>query len=109
MKSFKRMAVVGLAAIVGVTGLEIGAELGIPGVPSVVGDAQARVGRPLTPVSYAGVARRTSRRVARRTAYRVAALPPGCPYGPYYGGYYYYCGGRYYQQEGNVYVQVVFD
>jgi hypothetical protein len=30
-------------------------------------DAHAVVGRPLTPVSYAGVARRSSRRVSRRT------------------------------------------
>jgi hypothetical protein len=32
-------------------------------------DAQARVGRPLTPLSYAGAARRTTRRVVRRTYY----------------------------------------
>jgi hypothetical protein len=31
--------------------------------------AHAVVGRPLTPVSYAGVARRTSRRTARRQDY----------------------------------------
>src|SRR5262245_42362571 len=50
-----------------------------------VPDAQAVVGRPLTPVSYAGVARRTSRRTVRRTAYATGA------YG--YGGYGY--GGAY--------------
>lgn len=32
--------------------------------------AHAVVGRPLTPVSYAGVARRTSRRTARRVSRR---------------------------------------
>jgi len=32
--------------------------------------AYAVVGRPLTPVSYAGVARRTSRRTARRVSSR---------------------------------------
>lgn len=32
------------------------------GVPLLVGRAEAVVGRPLTPVSYAGVARRTTRR-----------------------------------------------
>lgn len=37
-------------------------ELGMP----MVRVAQAIVGRPLTPVSYAGVARRTSRRTTRR-------------------------------------------
>jgi hypothetical protein len=31
-----------------------------------ISTAQARVGRPLTPVSVAGVSRRTSRRVSRR-------------------------------------------
>ena len=36
-----------------------------------VGTAEAVVGRPLTPVSYAGVARRTS----RRSAYRGDAYP----------------------------------
>ncbi|MBL0374599.1 hypothetical protein JJB09_21540 [Rhizobium sp. KVB221] len=33
-------------------------------IPSFVSDASARVGRPLTPVSVAGVARRTARRCA---------------------------------------------
>ena len=32
------------------------------GVPSLVSRAQAEVGRPLTPVSVAGVARRSARR-----------------------------------------------
>jgi hypothetical protein len=34
----------------------------IQGVPSLVSRAQAEVGRPLTPVSVAGVARRSARR-----------------------------------------------
>jgi hypothetical protein len=35
-----------------------------PFVPSasLISDAEARIGRPLTPMSYAGVARRTTRR-----------------------------------------------
>ncbi|UJR83626.1 hypothetical protein [Sandaracinus amylolyticus] len=72
--------------------------------------AHAVVGRPLTPVSYAGVARRTSRRTARRTvAYTTAAmttLPAGCVA----AGAYYNCGAVRYQQAydgGNVvYVEV---
>ncbi len=108
MNRAKKSAVVWLAAIVGLVGLELGTELGIPGV-NVIADAQARVGRPLTPVSYAGVARRTTRRVVRRTAYTIAALPAGCVYGPYYGGNYYRCGGAYYEPAGNVYVQIVFE
>jgi hypothetical protein len=41
-------------------------------------EAQARVGRPLTPMSYAGVARRTTRRAVAVGAAGVAA-------GAYYG------------------------
>ena len=39
------------------------------GVSCLINSAHAVVGRPLTPVSYAGVARRTSRRVTRRRYY----------------------------------------
>jgi hypothetical protein len=108
MNRMKRFAVVWLAAVVGMVGLELGVELGIPGV-AMVSEAQARVGRPLTPVSVAGTARRTTRRVVRRTAYTVAALPAGCVYGPYYGGNYYRCGSVYYEPSGSIYVQVVFE
>ena len=38
--------------------------LSIPGVQSLISSAEAIVGRPLTPVSVAGVARRTVRRCA---------------------------------------------
>jgi hypothetical protein len=109
MTRVKRSAILWLAPVLAMLAIDLGAELSVPGFQPVVGDAEARVGRPLTPVSVAGTARRTTRRVVRRTAYRVAALPPGCPYGPYYGGYYYYCGGKYYEQSGNTYVVVVFD
>ncbi|WP_199229432.1 hypothetical protein [Azospirillum sp. TSO22-1] len=44
--------------------LEFGERFEVPGVRSAVPTAEAVVGRPLTPVSYAGVARRTSRRCA---------------------------------------------
>jgi len=108
MKAMKKLAVVSIAAVVGAVGLELGAELGVPGV-WVISEAQAIVGRPATPVSVAGVGRRTTRRVVRRTAYTVAALPAGCVYGNYYGGMYYRCGGVYYEPSGNVYVQVVFE
>lgn len=42
--------------------LELGETLSIPGVHSMIPTADAVVGRPLTPVSVAGVARRTARR-----------------------------------------------
>ena len=35
---------------------------------AIISDAEARIGRPMTPVSVAGVARRTTRRTIRRTA-----------------------------------------
>jgi hypothetical protein len=45
-------------------GLEVGSRAFTDGGLSVVSSAEARVGRPLTPVSVAGVARRTTRRCA---------------------------------------------
>jgi hypothetical protein len=73
----------------------------------MISTADARVGRPLTPVSVAGVARRTTRRAIRRGAY-IASLPGACPYGTYYGYSLYYCGGTYYQRSGSGYVIVYF-
>jgi hypothetical protein len=44
--------------------LEIGERFEIRGVHSFVSTAEAVIGRPLTPVSVAGVARRSARRCA---------------------------------------------
>jgi hypothetical protein len=79
------------------------------GVSLSVESAQARVGRPLTPVSVAGVARRQNRRAAYGygvgagvagaaaigTAAAVAANSPNWGWGgsPYYSGGPYYGGG----------------
>jgi hypothetical protein len=60
----KRIGIFLLAAIVGSLCFEFGHEVGIPGVPALVTPAEAVVGRPLTPVSVAGVARRSARRCA---------------------------------------------
>ncbi len=78
------------------------------GISLSIESAQARVGRPLTPVSVAGVARRQNRRAgygygygagvagaaAVGTAAAVAATSPsqGWGTGPYYGGRPYYGG-----------------
>lgn len=43
------------------------------GASMSINSAQARVGRPLTPVSVAGVARRTTRRTVRRNVYGAGA------------------------------------
>ena len=58
-----------LAITVFLISLELGERFEIPGVHSFVSTAQAIVGRPLTPVSYAGVARRTARRCAAGVYY----------------------------------------
>jgi hypothetical protein len=53
-----------LAGLIGLGGLDLAGRLPIPAVSSLVSTAEARVGRPLTPVSVAGTARRTARRCA---------------------------------------------
>ncbi|PSH65093.1 hypothetical protein [Phyllobacterium sophorae] len=60
----RKLKVILLTAIVGLFGLEPGSEFSVPSLYGFVGTAEARVGRPLTPVSVAGVARRTVRRCA---------------------------------------------
>ena len=49
---------------VGLLGLQTSGKVSPLGMFSLVSKAEARVGRPLTPVSAAGVARRTVRRCA---------------------------------------------
>ena len=58
----KRISVGLLAIIIYGICLELGERFEIPGVYSFVSTAEAVVGRPLTPVSVAGVARRSARR-----------------------------------------------
>ena len=60
----KRIGVSLLAIIVYCIFLELGERFEIRGVHSFVSTAEAIIGRPLTPMSYAGVARRTARRCA---------------------------------------------
>jgi hypothetical protein len=64
MSMSKRFGVVAIVGAIVVCGSELGERLSIPGVHSLIPTADARVGRPLTPVSVAGVARRTTRRCA---------------------------------------------
>jgi hypothetical protein len=79
------------------------------GVSLSVESAQARVGRPLTPVSVAGVARRQYRRSAYGPGVVGAGLAGAAVVGtaaavaatsPYYGGPGYYAGGPYYRGAG---------
>ena len=60
----KRIGVGLLAIIIYGICLELGERFEIRGVHSFVSTAEAIIGRPLTPMSYAGVARRTARRCA---------------------------------------------
>jgi len=71
--------------------------------------AEARVGRPLTPGSVAGVARRTTRRTLRRSAIYVGALPGGCVRTTVSGYAVWRCGGTYYQSAGGRYAVVYID
>lgn len=57
----KRLRISALALVIGIGGLELGTQLSAPGFHSFVSFAEAKVGRPLSPVSVAGVARRNNR------------------------------------------------
>jgi hypothetical protein len=61
---FKRFTLAAAAILLGALVLDAGHSLVTPGSSSFIGSAEARVGRPLTPVSVAGAARRTVRRCA---------------------------------------------
>ena len=104
MQSKSRTILVGCAVMA--TGLVIDASLhsGI-----IITDAQARVGRPMTPGSVAGVARRTTRRTIRRTTIYAATLPRGCTTVVIEGTTLQQCGGTYYQPYNNQYVVVNVD
>jgi hypothetical protein len=73
---------------------------------SLIKEAHAIVGRPATPVSAAGVARRTTRRTIVATTTYVAALPPACTVVVVEGASLHHCGSTYYQSSGTQYVVV---
>jgi len=75
------------------------------GLSLSVESAQARVGRPLTPVSVAGVARRQGRRAAIGAAAVGAGVVGGVAAAGYYGATapYYGSGGPYAYYGGNDY------
>jgi hypothetical protein len=60
----KRIGVGLLVIIIYGICLELGERFEIPGVHSLVSTAEAVIGRPLTPMSVAGVSRRSARRCA---------------------------------------------
>jgi hypothetical protein len=87
----------GLGVFVAVASIGIGVSAASVLIPS---EAQAVIGRPLTPLSFAGVARRTARRNAAAYAggaYAAGAYPAAYPTAPPAGcapaGGVYQCGG----------------
>ena len=64
MTACKRMGLICLVSAALMVAGDLARDQSVVWVPSFVSDAVARVGRPLTPVSVAGVARRTTRRCA---------------------------------------------
>ena len=68
------------ATIIGGTTLFWGGQLPLHGQSSLVSSAEARIGRPLTPMSYAGVARRTTRRAVVGGAVVGGAVAAGAYY-----------------------------
>jgi hypothetical protein len=64
MTRLKRVRLALSVVMLGLLAMEAGERLSAPGIGGYIGAAEARVGRPLTPVSVAGAARRTTRRCA---------------------------------------------
>jgi hypothetical protein len=75
MKSLVRFT---LAAAVAAGGLLLSDNISLDQPGSLISQAQARIGRPLTPMSYAGVARRTTRRAVAVGAAAATVYRPGC-------------------------------
>ena len=108
IKAKVRTIIIGCSLIAACVIVDGGFERGL-----VVKDAQAVVGRPLTPGSVAGVARRTSRRTTRRVIRRssvyIAALPVGCGQVNIDGPMLWLCGTTYYQAYQGQYMVVYLD
>lgn len=64
MRYINKTGAVLIAVVILALGAEFAVQFDIPGAQSLVPSVEARVGRPLTPVSVAGVARRSVRRCA---------------------------------------------
>ncbi len=84
----------------------------VVGALSISATALARIGRPLTPVSIAGVRRRTRRRTRRRIAVgmSMSMLPYGCVTTRVRAGLtYHYCSGIWYRPvyQGTTVVYIV--
>jgi hypothetical protein len=104
MKTRIRAIAVGAGLIATTLAIDLSLQQGL-----VIGEAHARLGRPATPASVAGVARRTTRRTIRRTSVYAATLPRGCSTVVIEGTTLHHCGSTYYQPHGGQYVVVHVD
>lgn len=68
-----------IATILGAAALLWSGQLPLDPQSSLVSSAEARIGRPLTPMSYAGVARRTTRRAVAVGAVATGAAVVAAP------------------------------
>ena len=102
----KRLGVFLMAGIIGAIAFDLGEQRPIPGIHSLISSAEARVGRPRTPVSVAGVARRTARRSIVETSTYVDTLPPDCTTVIIEDTTLWECDGEYYMVSGTEYVLV---
>ena len=69
-----------IATVLGGAALFWGGQLPLDGHSPLLSSAEARIGRPLTPMSYAGVARRTTRRAVVSGAVVGGAVAAGAYY-----------------------------
>jgi hypothetical protein len=76
-----RYLAIALAAVTGLGVLFLEEDFRVWTWDRLVSEADARIGRPLTPLSYAGVARRTTRRAVRRNVYTPACVQVVDAYG----------------------------
>jgi hypothetical protein len=76
--STNRLLRITLASVAAVACLLLNDNASLDQSGSLISQAQARIGRPLTPLSYAGVARRTTRRAVAVGAAAATVYRPGC-------------------------------
>jgi hypothetical protein len=79
-RSTNRLLRIALSLVTGIGCLFLSENISLTKPESLVTRAEARIGRPLTPMSYAGVARRTTRRAVVGGA-AVGAAAAGAYYG----------------------------
>ena len=79
-RSTNRLLRIALSLVTGIGCLFLSENNSLTKPESLVARAEARIGRPLTPMSYAGVARRTTRRAVVGGA-AVGAAAAGAYYG----------------------------